>query len=1044
MYPRSGGTASSQAYPSSDQFIPPVLRSFLAGVTSDDRTLLSQFQIKRVEIGDILFDGAETAGLWLVCEGAARLVAWDPHQQREVSFEVVGVDGIFGVEGLVGRPQVVYQAIATGSAQVAYLPSHPLESLLVRSPALQQQLSQLTAHREALLFFKTQTAVGCPALSQESVLKGDTLRQWVSYLERVTIPAGTLIATLEGHCWLYRGNLTSEDPQVPPPSIGQSWGYPEATPGCWISATEVELYRLPIEHWEAATSIAPQLIAARDEKNPTADLQTQPSTHQAPVKATFRRATSLHRLPDPSPPSPATDPSHAATNVIDFPRPRRQPRHFFWQGRPFIEQQSSSDCGVACLAMIAQYWGKRYPLHQLREWAHVGRSGASLRNLATAAEAIGFHTRPVRASLNRLAPQKTPWIAHWQGDHYIVVYQVTPHFVQVADPAIGRRKLPRSEFLQHWTGYALLLEPTEAFQQAQPPKTQSLSQFGQLLFSQRGLLLQVILVSLLLQLFGLITPLFTQIILDQVVVQKSLSALHVFAIGLLMFSVWRTGLSTVRQYLLDYFSNRLDLTLMAAFIRHALRLPLKFFEDRNVGDIITRIQENTKIQRFLVRQAVSTWLDAAMAIVYLGLMFYYNWKLAWLVVGMIPPLVILTLCATPWLKHLSRSVFKEDAEQTSLVVEMMNGIAAVKGSATEQEIRWRWEERLTRMLNVQFTAQKLANGLQTVGGLINVLGSTALLWYGAMLVIQDQLTIGQFVAFNMLIGNVINPVLGVIGVWDEFQEVLISVERLNDVFSAKPEESPSEPMLILPPIRGDVRFDQVTFSYEGADDRPILQGLSFTVEPGQMIAIVGRSGSGKSTLVKLIQGLYHPSKGRVLVDGHDVRHISPASLRSQLGVVPQECFLFSGTILENIQLYRADFGLEDIIEVAKLAEAHPFIQDLPLGYQTKVGERGATLSGGQRQRIAIARALLGNPRMLILDEATSSLDTESERRFQRNLDRLSRDRTTFVIAHRLSTVQNADRILVLDRGVLVEEGTHQDLMQAQGLYFHLAQQQLNL
>ncbi|MDY7024702.1 MAG: ATP-binding cassette domain-containing protein, partial [Cyanobacteriota bacterium] len=271
----------------------------------------------------------------------------------------------------------------------------------------------------------------------------------------------------------------------------------------------------------------------------------------------------------------------------------------------------------------------------------------------------------------------------------------------------------------------------------------------------------------------------------------------------------------------------------------------------------------------------------------------------------------------------------------------------------------------------------------------------------------------------------------------------ISVERLNDVFETEPEETPQKPLLMLPPLKGDIKFDQVTFRYS-EDESNTLENISVEIQAGQTVAIVGRSGSGKSTLVKLLQALYHPDSGRIWVDGHDIRHVSCQSLRTQLGVVPQECFLFSGTILENITIYRDEYALEEVVEVAKLAEAHGFIQSLPLGYNTKVGERGSSLSGGQRQRIAIARALLGNPRILVLDEATSSLDTESERRFQRNLEQVSRDRTTIIIAHRLSTVRNADQILVLDRGVLVEKGTHSELMEVQGLYYHLAQQQLNL
>ena len=735
----------------------------------------------------------------------------------------------------------------------------------------------------------------------------------------------------------------------------------------------------------------------------------------------------------------------ANSTVIPFPKPKTLHRlgQKIWRRYPFIEQQSSSDCGAACLAMIALYWGERFSLNTLRNLAGIGRSGALLKNLAVAAEQIGFHARPVRASLGRLAEQAQPWIAHWQGDHYVVVYEVKGDRILVADPARGKLTLPRQQFLDSWTGYALLLDPTRQLK-PNPKDKPSLGRFWSLLGTYQVTIWQVVLISLLIQVFGLITPLFTQVILDKVVTQKSLPMLNVVAIGLLIFGVWRIALSSTRQYLLDYFSNRMDLTLVSGFITHTLSLPLKFFEARQVGDIITRVQENQKIQSFLMRQVVSTWLDALMAIVYLGLMLYYNLQLTVLVLCIVPPIILLTVCATPLLRKISREVFTEASEQNSLLVEMLSGMATVKAAAAEREIRWRWEDRLTRMLNVQFKGQKLANGLGAVSGLINTIGSTALLWYGASLVIQGQLTIGQFVAFNMMIGNVLSPILSLVGLWDEFQEVLIAVERLNDVFETDPEERPGDPMLVMPPIRGEVRFENVTFNYDQAEDRNTLQNLNLTVSAGQTVAIVGRSGSGKSTLVKLLQGLYYPTKGRIWIDGHDTRHVSPASLRSQLGVVPQECFLFSGTILDNVQIYRPEYDLEEVVEIAKLSEAHTFIQDLPLGYNTKVGERGANLSGGQRQRIAIARALLVDPAILILDEATSSLDTESERRFQTNLARISRGRTTFIIAHRLSTVRHADQILVIDRGILVEQGTHDELIKLRGLYHHLAQQQLEL
>ena len=432
--------------------------------------------------------------------------------------------------------------------------------------------------------------------------------------------------------------------------------------------------------------------------------------------------------------------------------------------------------------MIGQYWGHRFSLNRVRDLAGVGRSGASLKGLAKAAESVGFQARPVRASLNRLIDQKNPWIAHWRGNHYVVVYRARKHRILIADPALGLRSPPYQEFLSHWTGYALLLAPTEHLQATEPGESRSLSTLLGLLWPYRTWVLQIVLASLLIQIFGLLIPFFTQVILDRVVVQKSQATLHVFALGVVLFRVWQVSLTAIRQYLLDYFSNLLDLTLISGLVSHALRLPLKFFTSRHVGDITTRVQESQKLQRFLTRQVAITWLDALMAGGYVGLMAYYNWRLTLLVLGLIPPIALLTLGATPLLRKASREILRETAKEHSSLVEMITGIAAIKATAAEQEVSWRWETSLTSLLNARFRGQKLANNLYIASGLINSLGSVALRWYGAMLVIQDQLTLGQFVAFNMLLGHVINPVLSVVKLWDEYQEIVISVERLNDVF----------------------------------------------------------------------------------------------------------------------------------------------------------------------------------------------------------------------------------------------------------------------
>ncbi|MFB2933958.1 ABC transporter transmembrane domain-containing protein [Aerosakkonemataceae cyanobacterium BLCC-F154] len=974
---------------------------------------------------------------YLVCQGKVRLLSWDKQRQRELSVQVLEAGETFGAEELFcpsedeqGNFQCLpYKAIAASDSQVANLSIEQLSSWLERLADLREYLRQQTQRRHCQIFLKTATDLRC--------LPSHVLRELLPYLTPLRVSAGESLVKATppdaGRYWLYRGQLsgTAED------SIGLSWGYPDSKLPDATLETDSLIYYLAKENWQIAQSIAPKYFQTSADPISSSGHQVNQGTNKKQRKAEIRTIVSS------AIPSPETAVANTPNESVDFPKPIKR-FHWPWQRYPLVLQQSSSDCGAACLAMISQYWGKRFSLNYLRNLAGVGRDGASLtKGLAKAAENLGFMARPVRASFGKLAEQQNPWIAHWQGIHYVVVYRCKGNRVLIADPAKGKFTISRQEFVQNWSGYALLLDPTPRLKNAESQKI-SLGKFVGALLPYRYLIGQVIFASLLLQIFGVITPLFTQIILDQVVVNKSLATLNVFILGLLLFNLWSLCLGVTRQYLLDYFSNRFDLTLIGGFVSHTLSLPLRFFESRRVGDIITRVQENSKIQKFLTRQVILTWLDMVMGFVYVGLMLYYNFRLTLLVLALIPPIAILTLVATPLLQKMSREIFNESAEQNSLLVEMLTGVATVKAMAAEREIRWRWEDRFTSTLNVVFKTQKLGYVLQSTSSLINSFGSTALLWFGATLVIQDELTIGQFVAFNMMIGKVIGPVLAVVGIWNQMQEVLISVERLNDVFEAEPEETPGKPMLTLPRLRGEVQFDNVTFRYGSQGEKNTLQNISFVAMPGQTIAIVGRSGSGKSTLVSMLQGFYHPDSGRILVDGYDIRHVSPQSLRSQLGVVPQETFLFSGTILENIALYRPEFTLEEVTEAAKLAEAHAFIQDLPLGYNTKVGERGSSLSGGQRQRIAIARALLGNPRILVLDEATSSLDTESERRFQQNLERLSRDRTTFIIAHRLSTVRNADCILVLDRGILTETGNHEQLMTQGGLYYHLAQQQLVL
>jgi HlyB family type I secretion system ABC transporter len=728
-----------------------------------------------------------------------------------------------------------------------------------------------------------------------------------------------------------------------------------------------------------------------------------------------------------------------------FPSPSVKIAHWWQQSSkryPFLKQHSDSDCGVACLVMISKYWGKNFSINQLRAVANVDRSGASIKGLITAAESVGFMVRPRKADLLALQSQELPAIAHWEGNHYVVVYQVTKRQVIISDPAIGRRILSRQEFVVGWTGYTLLLTPTAKFEQT-PETKASVWKYGKILQPYQLVILEIFAASLIIQIVGLFSPIFTQILLDRVVVQRSVPTLIAVGTGLLIFRIFQVVISTLRRYLLYHTANRLDLSLIVGFISHTFNLPLNYFETRYVGDITSRINENRKIRSFLTGDAITTVLDVLSLFVYLALMFWYSWKLSLLTLVIVPIFAVVTVFATPFLVRVSRESFNASTKEKSYLIEGLTGISTIKSMGVEQTVRWRWEDLINESIRITFSGQMIQERVELCTSLIETTISSVLLIFGVWQVIQNQLTIGQLIAFNMLVANVISPLKRMITLWNNFQEIRIAIERTDDVINTAAETGLSgENLVPLPPIKGQIRFENVTFRYDLESQTNTIENLSFEIQSGQTIALVGRSGSGKTTISKLLLGLYAPVQGKITIDGYDINKISLKSLRQQTGVVNQDTFLFGGTILENLTIGHPNASQGAIEEAARLAGAADFIEELPLKYGSQVGEGGGLLSGGQRQRLAIARALLGKPRLLVLDEATSNLDAESERIIQNNLNTILKNQTTLVIAHRLSTVRKADLILVMDRGVLVESGTHDELMAQRGQYFHLNQQQL--
>ncbi len=550
---------------------------------------------------------------------------------------------------------------------------------------------------------------------------------------------------------------------------------------------------------------------------------------------------------------------------------------------------------------------------------------------------------------------------------------------------------------------------------------------------------EVLIASFILQLFGLVTPLFTQVILDKVLVHRSMTTLDVLAIAFVVVTVFDFIINLIRNYIFVHTTSKIDAKLGAKLFYHLLALPSAYFEKRKVGNIIARVRELDTIREFIANKSVSVILDVLFSGVFVAVMLLYSVKLTLIVLAFVALIALIYFFITPQLRKRLEEKFQMGAQSNSYLVESVTGIQTVKSLALEGSMQRKWEDYLAKYVNAGFHLSNLSNTLGGISGMLQKLMTISMLYVGVTLVLEGKLSVGQLIAFQMFANQFSAPVLRLVNLWNEFQQTLLSVDRIGDILNT-PTEQKNNKAITLPRIEGSVKFDNISFSYS-PEMLNVLNGISVEFKAGQSVGLVGRSGSGKSTITKLIQRLYVPNSGTIYIDGVDIRHMNPKWLRNNIGVVLQENYLFSGTIKDNISLSRPDAPMEQIISAARMAGAHEFISELPQGYDTQVGERGASLSGGQRQRIAIARALIINPRILIFDEATSALDYESEKIIQNNLEMIKNGRTTFIVAHRLSTVKDCDVILVLDKGSIVEYGTHDELMRLKGYYHRLYTQQ---
>ncbi len=701
-----------------------------------------------------------------------------------------------------------------------------------------------------------------------------------------------------------------------------------------------------------------------------------------------------------------------------------------------------NNSGMLSLVIIARHHGIAVDEAKLQH--EFGKNPFTEQVMLRAAKRLGMTAKLVKQDPDRLDRTPLPAIASdKEGNFFIAIRfgyapgdKSSPKVVVQYPNSPEGHILEMSQFLEIWSGKFIFCISKATFMRELGKF--DFSWFIPAIVKYRKLLAEVLVISFVINMLGMVTPLGMQVIMDKVLVNHAMKTLNVIAFGLLCAAFFENILTGIRTWVMAVTCSKIDVELGARLYRHLLALPTAYFQSRRVGESIARVRELESIRGFLTSNALSLVLDFFFSFVYAAVMVYYSFQLSMIVFASLPVYFLLSLVLTPILRNRLNECFQNGARNQSFLVESISGIDTIKSMAVEP--RWvdTWEKQLASFVTTALNVVNMSTVAMTSVTTVSKLVSVAILWIGSAQVVEGNLSVGQLIAFTMMSGRLTEPILRIAQLWNSFQQVGVSMERLGDILNATTEISGNKTR--IPRLNGSIEFDQVSFRYH-PETPDIIRSVNFKIEPGQVIGIVGRSGSGKSTLTKLVQRLYSPDRGRVLIDGQDIAIIDTASLRQQLGVVLQENLLFSGTIRDNIALSNPGLPIEPIIEAAKLAGAHEFICEMPEGYDTAVGEHGTGLSGGQRQRIAIARTLISNPRILIFDEATSALDYESEQIIQENMRSICANRTVLIIAHRLSAVRDANRILVMERGQVVEDGPHEELVNKGGIYAHLYQLQ---
>ncbi|MDY6781583.1 MAG: peptidase domain-containing ABC transporter [Cyanobacteriota bacterium] len=941
----------------------------------------------------------------ILFQGQARLLGYDPGTQMPITLQLIEPGEIIGLAGLL-RGIPCETAIASEESVGLSLNAGELLELLQSYPQCAAPLENRPYLVELFDVLSRQDSLQTLGAVK---LKTMALQGMKNVRVRLVQPGSLATDSLNGdRLWFVSGGAIENFP-----------------PGSCLNA-EAETAQLQVSGNRPARLLGLREgdLVFEEEPDPTPPETAAAEDFSAPLDTSFSAV--------PYAPEQILD---AETTVPPPVTGRAGSRKY-----PFVRGGSPLEVGMACFQMLCQYFQMPFRREVIRRVLadQLQRNNSlSLYFCGAIADLLGLNAQLLNVPARALTRLQAPALVMWQ-DSLAVLYEISDREMAIAVPEIGLLRRKPADFLETWgtSGQVLLLQPTKDT----PQKRFGLDWFLPSIWRYRWVLLEVFIASFFVQLFGLANPLIVQVIIDQVIVKNTPDLLQTLGFFLIVVALLEAILGTLRTYLFVDTTNRIDLSLGSEIIDHLVRLPLRYFERRPVGELSSRVNELENIRSFLTGTALTVVLDSFFSIVYIAVMLIYSWQLTLVALVSIPIFIVLTLILSPTIRSQIRRKAERNSETQSYLVEVMSGIQTVKAQNIELRSRWQWQERYARYVSAGFKTVVTSTFAQSASQFFNKFSGLLVLWLGAFLVLDQKLTLGQLIAFRIIASYVTSPILRLAQLWQNFQEIGLSLERLSDIVDTPQEAEADRANIPMPAISGAVKYENVSFRFQ-ANIPPQLVKVDLDIQPGQFVGVVGQSGAGKSTLMKLLIRLYDLEVGRIFIDGYDIAKVELYSLRRQIGMVPQDTLLFDGTVQDNIAINNPDASTDEIIEAAQIAAAHDFIMGLPNGYNTRVGERGAALSGGQRQRIAIARTLLQRPEMLVLDEATSALDYTTEQQLCHNLAEAFQERTVFFVTHRLATIKSADVIVMMDKGAVVEVGSHKELMELRGRYYSLYQQQ---